>query len=284
MRSSVGRSPDRWRRASSADAPQPSSSLHAGASRNGAEESQQSNEWFGANTSKAIEKRRRQADAIDRRHELGVCDPPERRGREHVAPPSAPTLHSAAVDADDLCEPLHPGVGHAVPQDCDQHDDRRNIDAAAEEAQRRRRLPRPAAVNGTAEAEALIVLGAQPTGPAARLARVSRRMQPAAAQRAALGLAGVGKIAIDGEQQIVESGIGRSNSADCGGVAVRSSPELEMKPSALIIENATQPYQSRRATPAVFGSVALITEIATGSPTTSVVNTSDAAVQASFSR
>jgi hypothetical protein len=96
-----------------------------------------------------------------------------------------------------------------VPQDRDQHDDGCDIDPAAEEPHRRRRLPRPAALDRAAEAEAQVVLGAETTGPAARLAWVSGRMQPAAAQLASLGPAGVGNILVTGEQKIVESDIGQ---------------------------------------------------------------------------
>jgi hypothetical protein len=96
-----------------------------------------------------------------------------------------------------------------MPQDRDQHDDGRDIDPAAEEPQRRRRLSRPASIDGAAEAEAQVVLGPQTTGAAARLAWVSGRMQPAAAQLAALGPAGVGKVLVTGEQKIVESDIGQ---------------------------------------------------------------------------
>jgi type IV secretory pathway protease TraF len=41
-----------------------------------------------------------------------------------------------------------------VPQNCNQHHDRGDVDLGAEEAQRRRRRPRPAAIDGAAEAEA----------------------------------------------------------------------------------------------------------------------------------
>jgi hypothetical protein len=45
-----------------------------------------------------------------------------------------------------------------VLQDPDQHHDRGNVDLGAEEAQRRRRRPRPAAIDRAAEAEAPVVL------------------------------------------------------------------------------------------------------------------------------
>ena len=128
-----------------------------------------------ANNWPTTEKRRgRQSGVVDRRHELGAGEPPERCCRKRVAPPGSPTHHRAAVNADDLGKPGQTAVRGAVLKDGDQHDDGRDIDAAAEEAQRRGRLPRSASIVGTAEAEALIVLGAETTGPSARLARVSR--------------------------------------------------------------------------------------------------------------
>ena len=88
----------------------------------------------------------------------------------------------------------------------DQHDDRRDIDLATEEAQRRRRRPRPAAVDSTAEAEALVVLRPETAGPATRLSAIARHV-PAPAAGAALGTGCVRQIAVDGEQEIVESGV-----------------------------------------------------------------------------
>ena len=140
----------------------------------------------------------------------------------HLAPEHADRIGALAertvapdgstVDADDLREPFHPGIGRAVPQDGDQHDNGRDMDPAAEKAQRRRRLSAPAAVDGTTEAEALVVLGAKATGQRlgtpARLAWVSRRMQTTATRKASFGPAGIGKITIDGEQQLPMIGVG----------------------------------------------------------------------------
>ena len=100
----------------------------------------------------------------------------------------------------------------AVPHDRDQHHDRGEIDLAAEEAQRRRRRPRAAAVHRTAEAEALVMLLAQSAGPATRLAPVAGGMQHAAAQRASCASCRIGKIPIEGEQQVVEFGVGQQGS------------------------------------------------------------------------
>lgn len=94
-----------------------------------------------------------------------------------------------------------------VLQDGDQHDDRRDIDAAAEKAQRRRRLSAPAAVDGAAEAEALVVLGAELATAAPGLALELGRMQRTVAMPASPGACGVGEIGVEGEQQFVESGI-----------------------------------------------------------------------------
>ena len=96
-----------------------------------------------------------------------------------------------------------------MPQDRDQHHDRGEIDLAAEKAQRGRRRPRPAAVDGTAEAEAAVVLRPEPAGPAARLARIAGGMQRATAKRASPGARRVGEIGIEGEQQLMECGVGQ---------------------------------------------------------------------------
>jgi len=96
-----------------------------------------------------------------------------------------------------------------MAQDRDQHDNGGEIDLAAEEAQRWWRLTRPATIDGTAEAETLIVLQPHTAGPAARLAQIAGRMQHTAAQLAVPGPAGIGEVLVTGEQEIVESGIGQ---------------------------------------------------------------------------
>ena len=96
-----------------------------------------------------------------------------------------------------------------MAQDRDQHDNGGEIDLAAEEAQRWWRLTRPATIDGTAEAETLIVLQPHTAGPAARLAQIAGRMQHTAAQLAVPGPAGIGDVLVTGEQEIMESGIGQ---------------------------------------------------------------------------
>jgi len=121
----------------------------------------------------------------------------------------APALDGAAVDPGGLREAFQPSCRHAVPQGRDQHDDRGEIDLAAEEARRWQRRPRPATVDGTAEAEASVVLGPEPAGSAPRLARIAGGMQRATAKPASLGACHVGEIAIAGEQQLMECGVGQ---------------------------------------------------------------------------
>ena len=94
-------------------------------------------------------------------------------------------------------------------QQRDQHDDGGDIDPAAKEAKRRRRLSAPATIDRTAEAEALVVLGAKTATPAAWLAWISGRVQATAALFATFGATVIGEIAINGEQEVVESGIGQ---------------------------------------------------------------------------
>src|SRR5262252_339814 len=192
------------RRASSAGVARPSSSLYCGASCDGTEEAQQRDQRLGAITGEALDQRHRKSIVIDRWHELGTRDPPERRRRERVAPPVAPACDRAAVDAGDIRKPRQTGVGRAVLQDGDQHDDRRDIDAAAEKAQRRWRLPAPAAVDGAAEAEALVVLGAELATAAPGLALELGRMQHTVAMPASPGACGVGEIGVEGEEQFAD--------------------------------------------------------------------------------
>ena len=56
---------------------------------------------------------------------------------------------------------------------------------------------------------ALAVLGPKPAGPAPRLARIAGRMQRATAKPASPGACHVGEIAIAGEQQLMECGVGQ---------------------------------------------------------------------------
>src|SRR5712691_2751493 len=103
----------RRRRASCADVGTPLSSVRA-ASGDGADEAQQRDEAIGGVTGEAFEERRRQTLVVDRRHERGASNLPERRCREALAPPRPPALDGAAVDADGLREAFHPGCRHAA--------------------------------------------------------------------------------------------------------------------------------------------------------------------------
>src|SRR6185503_11979701 len=85
------------RRASLADLGRPLSSV-ASASGDGSKEAQQRDDGVGAVVTEAIEQRSWQGLVLDRRHECGPGDLPERRRREVVAPPSAPALDGAAID------------------------------------------------------------------------------------------------------------------------------------------------------------------------------------------
>ena len=97
----------------------------------------------------------------------------------------------------------------AVPHDRDEHHDGGEIDLAAEEPQRRRRRPRAAAIDGAAEAEAPIVLRAQLAEPAARLAPVARGMQRRRRTARIPRLARPRQDRVEGEQQMVECGVGQ---------------------------------------------------------------------------
>jgi hypothetical protein len=146
---------------------------------------------------------------IDRRHQRGARALPERGRGEALTPPPAPALDGAAVDANHLGQFPHAPRRRAVQQDRNQHHDRGDVDLGAEEAQRRRRRSRPAAIDGTAEAEALVVLAPKAAGPATRLAPIVSAMNNAAASLAPSTPCGVGEVAITGEQQLVECGVGQ---------------------------------------------------------------------------
>ncbi len=158
---------------------------------------------------KAFEQRSRQTIPIDRRHERGACDLPERARCEAVAPPCPPALDRPAIDASQPGQLPYAGGSRALPHDRYEHHHRGEIDFAAEKPQRRRRRPLAAAVHGAAEAETPIVLLAQLAETAAGLAAVARGMQCTVAQCASRASCGLGKIPVDGEQQLVESGAGQ---------------------------------------------------------------------------
>ena len=174
----------------------------------GPHEAQQRDEPIGVVTREALDGGGRQLARIDRRHERGASDLPDRRG-EAVTPPCAPPLDGAAIDADHLGQLPHAQRRCAVPQDRDQHHDRGNVDLGAEEAQRRRRRPRPAAIDRAAKAEAPVVLAPEAAGSATRLAPIVSRMNNAAASLAPGTQSGIGEVAITGEQQLVECGVGQ---------------------------------------------------------------------------
>jgi hypothetical protein len=64
-------------------------------------------------------------------------------------------------------------------------------------------------IDGAAEAEAPVMLRTEMAGPSTGLAPVASRMQHAAAQRASRTSRGIGKVPIEGEQQLVELCIGQ---------------------------------------------------------------------------
>lgn len=197
-----------WRRASSADLGKPLWSLHP-TSGERPDETQQRDETIGVVTGEAFDERGRQPGRIDRRHERGASDLPEWCRGEALTPPCAPALDGAAIDADHLGQLPQARRRCAVPQDRDQHHDRGNVDLTAQEAQRRRRRPRPAAVERAAEAQAPVVLAPEAAGPATRLAPIMSAMNNAAASLAPSTPSGVGEVAITGEQQLVECGVGQ---------------------------------------------------------------------------
>jgi hypothetical protein len=69
----------------------------ASASGDGSEEAQQRDDGVGAVVTETIEQRSWQALVLNRRHERGPGNLPERRRRKAVAPPSAPALESTTA-------------------------------------------------------------------------------------------------------------------------------------------------------------------------------------------
>ena len=94
-----------------------------------------------------------------------------------------------------------------MPHDRDQHDHRRQVNFATEKAQRGRRSARAATIECTAEADAPVVLGPEPAGPTTWFAGKAGGMQHAAAEPTSLASRCFAKLAIKGEQPLVESGI-----------------------------------------------------------------------------
>ena len=81
------------------------------------------------------------------------------------------------------------------------------MDFATEEPERRRRLARAAAVAGATEAEAPIMLLAEPGRTATGLAAIPARMQHPGAQCAWFLSRRVGDILIKGKKQLMECGV-----------------------------------------------------------------------------
>src|SRR5271165_5647762 len=204
----VDRGLDCRRRASSADRGRPLSSVPVASGDRG-DEAQQRNEPLPATAGEALDQRGRQAILIDRRHEYGPADLPERARREGAAPPLSPALDRPAVDANQLGQLSHPRGGRALPHDRDQHYYRGEIDLAPEEPERRRRSACAATVAGAAEAEAPIMLLAEPGRTATRLAAILGRMQHAAAQRASSPPRRNRDVLIKDEKQLMECGVGQ---------------------------------------------------------------------------
>src|ERR1700693_2888776 len=117
-------------------------------------------------------------------------------------PPLSPPLNRPAVDADQLGQMSHPRGGRALPHDRDQHHHRGEIDLASEEPQRRRRLAFAATIECAAEAEAPIVLLAEPGRTATRLAAIPGGMHHAPAQQASLPSTRNGDVLIKDEKQL----------------------------------------------------------------------------------
>ena len=81
------------------------------------------------------------------------------------------------------------------------------MDFATEEPERRRRLARAAAVAGATEAEAPIMLLAEPGRTATGLAAIPGRMQHPAAQQTWFPSSRDSDILIKGEKQLMECGV-----------------------------------------------------------------------------
>ena len=158
--------PDRPPGASCAGGRRPSPNSPNGPAGDRADEAQQRDEAISVRASKTLDQRCGETIMPGGRHERGTRDLPERRRREAVTPPSAPALDGATVDADHRRQARDPCRGRAMPEDGDQYDDGGEVDFATEKAQRRRCLACAAAIDGTAEAEALVVLGAELTAQA----------------------------------------------------------------------------------------------------------------------
>ena len=168
------------------------------------EEAQQCEKLVTRVADKPFEESGRQPRLDNGRHEAGACGLPEWCRREPVAPPRAPACNRKRRHRDDLGQALEAGRGYAGSHDRDQHNGRGQVDAAAEKAQRWRHRSAPTSVPAAAEREALVVLGTKLYGATTRLALVMGHIELGAAVDASLTMLRVGKIAVTGEQEVVE--------------------------------------------------------------------------------
>src|SRR6266542_939680 len=224
------RPPADYRRASSADWQRPSASVRkAPAAGDRAEEAQQRHETSIIVAGEALEERRRQEPHLDRRHERGRGDMPERALRERLAPPRPPALDGPPAHAQQIAELPHPLRRRAMAHRRDDHYDRAQVDLAPEEAQRWRRAASPAALPRTAKAEPLVAVLPERGRPTARLAWECRRVKGAPAVLATLRPRLGQTLAVDLQLKRVESRIPQQRSVqEClplGGAHDRHGPD-----------------------------------------------------------
>lgn len=127
------------------------------------------------------------------RHESRARLLPKGALDEALQPPLPPALHRPAVNPKAFPQDLHAFGREPMPERRHQNHDKPDVNAAAQESDRRRRVPLPAAFFGAAKT----IPPVPARRPATRLPRVVRPMQPGPAVNTALPVDLLGQIAID---------------------------------------------------------------------------------------
>ncbi len=135
--------------------------------------------------------------------------PPKRAASESLQPPPAPAAEGLLAHVEQLGENLHASRRGAVLEGASEDHDRAEIDVTAEETDRGRRVALAAAILRAAEAEAAVMHLRQTRRPASGLARVGPGVQTAAAGLAARGPHLGSGLAVNLEEQLMESGRGK---------------------------------------------------------------------------
>jgi hypothetical protein len=142
------------------------------------------------------------------RHEATACDHPKRSQRKVFSPEVPPLIDSASVGSEEIGKFPNTSRRGALPHGGDQDDDGTQVHLSSKEADGRGRDSFSAAVALAAEAEPVVIICWQITGPPTRLPGVLRAVESPAA-RADLLPSGLGNILVDEKKKLPKAGIAR---------------------------------------------------------------------------